>query len=147
MTQEVYFLRQNRDRPSTALTPANEDAITAAVERQCIARELGLSKATVSEMLLKEMLYPLYYSQSPHSFPEDRHVRIQFRERLRHEHARNEIFFDHKSLSEARFTPDGALGININRIRTRKNPHVVRLLSYQIESGSVSGQIFSGRLS
>ena len=83
----------NRSRPSTARTPTNEDVINAAVERQRIARELGITKATVSEVLRKEKLYPSCYSQNPLSFPEDRHVRIQFCERLRLEHARNEIFF------------------------------------------------------
>jgi len=63
----------NRDRPSTALTPENEDAITTAAERQNIAREFGISKATVSEVLLNEKLYPCYYSQRAHSFPENRH--------------------------------------------------------------------------
>ena len=115
----------NRDHPMTALTPANEHTIIAAAGRQRIAQELGISKATVSEVLRDEKLYPCYYSQSPHLFPENRHVRIHFCERLRLEHARNEIFFDHKSLNEACFTPDSALSNNINRIRARKNPHVV----------------------
>jgi len=99
----------NRGRPSTALTPANEDVITAAAERQLIAQELGISKATVSEELRNEKLYTCYYSQSARSFPEDRYVRIQFCEQLQLEHARNETFFDHKSLNETCFTPDGAL--------------------------------------
>lgn len=43
----------NRNRPNTALMPANKDVITAAVERQRISRELGMSKATVSEVLRK----------------------------------------------------------------------------------------------
>lgn len=116
----------NRGRPRTALTPANEDAITAAAERQRIAQECGISKGTVSELLRNEKLYPCYYSQSPHSFPEDRHVRIQFCERLRLEHAKNEICFHHKSLNETCFAPDSALSININRIWARKNPHFVR---------------------
>lgn len=134
----------NRNRPNTALMPANKDVITAAVERQRISRELGMSKATVSEVLRKEKLYPCCYSQSPLSFPEYRHVRIQLCERLRLENSRNEIFFYPKCLNEARFTSDGALSININPIWARKNSHAVRLLAYQIASGSVSGQLFSG---
>jgi len=54
------------------------------------------------------------------------------------------FFFYPKCLNEARFTSDGALSININPIWARKNSHAVRLLAYQIASGSVSGQLFSG---
>jgi hypothetical protein len=82
----------NRGHPSTALTPANEDAITEAAERQRIAQELQISKATVSEVRRNEKLYPCYYSQSAHSFPEDRYVQSQFCEQLQLEHARNETF-------------------------------------------------------
>jgi hypothetical protein len=54
----------NASRPQTLQTPANEDAIIAAVEREGwrsssdIARELGLSQPRVLEVLHDDELHP-----------------------------------------------------------------------------------------
>jgi hypothetical protein len=62
----------NAGRPRTARTPTNEDATTAAVEREpwrssCdIARKLGLSQPRVLEVLHDDQLHPYYDSRSAH---------------------------------------------------------------------------------
>jgi hypothetical protein len=74
----------NAGRPGTVRTPANEDAIIAAVEREPwrssrdIERELGLSQPKVLEVLLDDQLHPYHYSRSAHLFPEDRPLRMKF---------------------------------------------------------------------
>jgi hypothetical protein len=66
----------NAGRPRTVRTPANEDAILAAVEREPwrssrdIVRELGLSQPRVLEILHDDQLHPYHYSRSTHLFPD-----------------------------------------------------------------------------
>jgi hypothetical protein len=89
----------NVGRPRTVRPPANEDAITAAVEREPwrssrdIARELGLSQPRVLEVLHDDQLHPYHYSRGAHLFPDDRFLRMQFCEWLRHQHAADELFW------------------------------------------------------
>jgi hypothetical protein len=62
----------NAGRPRTVRTPANEDAIISAVEREPwrssheIERELGLSQPGVLEVLHEDQLHPYHYSRSAH---------------------------------------------------------------------------------
>jgi hypothetical protein len=62
----------NAGRPRTVRTPANEDAITAAVEREPwkssrdIARELGLSQQRGLEVLHDDQLHSYHYSPGAH---------------------------------------------------------------------------------
>jgi hypothetical protein len=63
----------NAGRPRTVRTPANEDVIIAAVEREPwrssrdIARELRLSQPSVLEVLYDDQLHPYHYSRSAHT--------------------------------------------------------------------------------
>jgi hypothetical protein len=93
----------NAGRPRTVRTPANEDAIIAAVEREPwrssrdIARELGLSQPRILEVLHDDQLHPYHNSRSAHLFPDDRSLRKQFCEWLQ-QHAADELFFTQHSL-------------------------------------------------
>jgi hypothetical protein len=62
--------RVNAGRARSVQTPDTEDDIIAAVEREpsrsphAIARELGLSKALVLNLLHSDELHPYHYSQN-----------------------------------------------------------------------------------
>jgi hypothetical protein len=92
----------NAGHPRTVRTPAKEDAIIAAVEREpwrsCdIPRELGLSQPRVLEVLNDNQLHPYHYSRSAHLFSVDRPLRMQFYELL-HQHAADELLFTQHSV-------------------------------------------------
>jgi hypothetical protein len=73
----------NGGRPQTTRTPASEDAIFAAVEREPrgisrdITRELRPSQPRVLEVPHHDQLHPYHYSWSAHLFPDDHLLRIQ----------------------------------------------------------------------
>jgi hypothetical protein len=129
----------NAGRPWTVRTPANEDAIIAAVEREPwessrdIARELGLPQPRVLEVLHDDQMHPYHYSRSAHLFPDDRPLRMQYCAWLRHQHAADE-FFLHNILwtDEACFTREGVFNVHNSHLWARDNPHAIRERGYQV---------------
>jgi hypothetical protein len=129
----------NAGRPRTVRTPANEDDIISAVEREPwrssrdIARELGLSQPRVLEVLHGDQLHPYHYSRSAHLVPDDRPLRMQFCEWLRHRYAADK-FFLHNILwtDEACFTREGVFNVHNSHLWARDNPHAIRERGCQV---------------
>jgi hypothetical protein len=126
-------------RPRTIRTPANEDAITAAVGREPwrssrdIARESGLSQQRVLEVLHDDQLQPYHYSRSAYLFSDDRPRRMQFCEWLRNQHAADDLSL-HNILwtDEACFTRQGVFKVHNSHLWARDNPHAIRERGYQV---------------
>jgi hypothetical protein len=139
--------------PRTARTPANEDAIITAVERELwrssgdIARELGLSQPRVLEVLHDDQLHPYHYLQSAHLFPDDRPLRMQFCEWLRHQHAANEIFLHILWTDEACLTRVRVCSTSTTHLWARHNPHATRERGFQVRFSVAFGLVSSGTLS
>jgi hypothetical protein len=128
----------NADRPRTVRTPANEDTIIAAAEREPwrssrdIAKEFGLSQPSVLKVLHDDQLHSYHYSRSAHLFPDDRPLQMQFYEWL-HQHAADELLL-HNILwwtDEACFTREGVLSVH-SHLWARDNPHAIRERGYQV---------------
>jgi hypothetical protein len=122
----------NAGRPRTVRTPANEDAIIAAVEKLTRYRtRIGLSQPRVLEVLYDDQLHPYHYSRSAHLSPDDRPLRMQFCEWLRHQHTADELFF-HNILwtDEACFTREGVFNVHNSHFWSRDNPHAIHERGY-----------------
>jgi hypothetical protein len=144
----------NSGLPRTVRTPANEDAIIAALEREPwrssrdIARELGLSQLRVLEVLHADQLHPYHYSRSAHLFADDHPLRMQFCEWLRHQHAADELLL-HNILwtDEACFTREGVFSVHNSHLWAR----IILMLSANVDIKSAStsafGLVSSGTLS
>jgi predicted Rossmann fold nucleotide-binding protein DprA/Smf involved in DNA uptake len=70
-------------RSRTVRTPANEDAIIAAVEREPrssrdIARELGQSQPRIVEVLIDHQLNPFHYSRNVDLLPNGRPLHLKY---------------------------------------------------------------------
>jgi hypothetical protein len=111
----------NAGRPRTLRTPANEDAIISAVERELsissldIGGELRVSQTRVLKVFRDDQLHPYHQSRNAHLFPDYQPVRIQICERLRHQHTADEI------------------RLHVERhLWARNNPHYIRGLGYQV---------------
>jgi hypothetical protein len=83
----------NAGRPRTEWMPANEDDIFTYVRREPwrrssrdMVRELGLSQLRVLEVLSEDQLHPYQHSRSARLLSDDRPLRTQFCEWLRHQH-------------------------------------------------------------
>jgi hypothetical protein len=145
----------NAGCPRTVRTPANEYAIIAAVEREPwrnsrdIAREFGLFQPRVLKYFMTiNCIHTTHYSLSAHLFPDDRPLRMQFCEWLRHQRTADELFL-HNILwtDEACFTREGVFNVHNSHLWTRDNPHVIRERGIKSISAPAFGLVMSGTLS